>query len=37
MFEILAILITVVGSISIAYAIQRTILQAILWFMGRMS
>ena len=37
MLEILAILIAVVGSITIGYAIQRTILQAILWFMGRMS
>jgi hypothetical protein len=37
MFEILAVLIAVVGCITVAYAIQRTILQAILWFMGRMS
>ena len=37
MLEILAILIALVGSIMVGYAIQRTILQLVLWFMGRMS
>jgi hypothetical protein len=37
MVEILAILIALVGSIMVGYAIQRTILQLVLWFMGRMS
>jgi hypothetical protein len=37
MFETLAILIALVGSVMVGYAIQRTILQVLLWFMGRMS
>jgi hypothetical protein len=37
MFEILAILVALVGSVMVGYAIQRTLLQLLLWFMGRMS
>ena len=37
MFEILAILVALVGSVMVGYAIQRTLLHLLLWFMGRMS
>ena len=35
MLDVLAILIAGVGSIATAYAIQRSILQLLFWFMGR--
>ena len=37
MLEAFVVLIALVGSITVAYAIQRMLLQVLFWFMTRMS